>query len=82
VEISDADGRALLHGLLGAGSTRELSGTPPLRVVLGNSPAVALAVNGQPVSIDGLAHRDGSARLLIDAAGHASVAPARLAHGD
>lgn len=82
VDISDADGRHLLYGLVGAGSARQLSGTAPLRVVLGNSPAVALAVNGQAVSIGGLAHRDGSARLLIDAAGHASAAPARLAHGD
>ena len=82
VEISDADGRRLLHGLIEAGGARALNGTPPLRVVLGNSPAVALQMNGRPVSIEGLAHRDGSARLLIDAAGHATAAPARLAHGD
>jgi cytoskeleton protein RodZ len=82
VEISDADGRHLLHGLVSAGSARELSGTPPLRVVLGNTPAVSVALNGQPVDLAGLAHRDGSARLLIDSGGHASPAPARLAHGD
>jgi cytoskeleton protein RodZ len=82
VEISDADGRHLLHGLVGAGSARELSGTPPLRVVLGNTPAVSVALNGESVSLAGLARRDGSARLLIDSAGHASPAPARLAHGD
>jgi cytoskeleton protein RodZ len=82
VEISDADGRRLLHGLVEAGGARALNGTPPLRVVLGNSPAVALQMNGRPVSIEGLAHRDGSARLLIDAAGQATAAPARLAHGD
>jgi hypothetical protein len=34
------------------------------------------------VSADGLMHRDGSARLLIDAGGRATAAPARLAHGD
>ena len=82
VEISDADGRRLLHGLIDAGGERLLSGTPPLRVVLGNAPAVALQLNGQPVSIDGLVHRDGSAHLMIDGAGRASPAAPRLAHGE
>jgi len=82
VEISGADGRRLLQGLVEAGSTRALNGTPPLRVVLGNASAVALQLNGQPVSIERLVHRDGSARLLIDGAGRATAAAPRLAHGD
>jgi cytoskeleton protein RodZ len=82
VDVSDADGRHLLQGLIEAGSTRALSGTPPLRVVLGNAPSVALQLNGQPVSVSGLVHRDGSARLLIDGAGRATAAAPRLAHGD
>lgn len=82
VDISDASGHRLLHGLIAPGTTRSLSGAPPLRVVLGNSPSVALRLNGQPVSVDGLTHRDGSVRLLIDAGGRATAAPARLAHGD
>jgi len=82
VEISDADGRRLLAGLIDAGNERALSGTPPLRVVLGNAPAVALRLNGHPVTIAGLVHRDGSAHLSIDATGRASAAAARLAHGD
>ena len=82
VDISDASGHRLLHGLIAPGTTRSLSGALPLRVVLGNSPAVALRLNGQPVSADGLMHRDGSVRLLIDAGGRATAAPARLAHGD
>jgi cytoskeleton protein RodZ len=82
VAVSDADGRQLLQGLIEAGSTRTLSGTPPLRVVLGNAPAVALQLNGQSVSVTGLVHRDGSARLLIDGTGRASAAAPRLAHGD
>jgi len=81
VEVSDTTGRRLLQGLY-ADSARTLSGAPPLRVVLGNAPAVALQFNGQPVPLAGLARRDGSARLLIDAEGHASAAPPRLAHGD
>jgi len=82
VDISDASGHRLLHGLIPPGTTRSLSGAPPLRVVLGNSPAVALRLNGQPVSVNGLMHRDGSVRLLIDTGGRATAAPARLAHGD
>jgi cytoskeleton protein RodZ len=82
VEIADADGHHLLHGLIAPGSARELGGTPPWHVVLGNSPVVAVQVNGRAVSLEGLTQQDGSARLLIDATGHASPVPARLAHGD
>jgi cytoskeleton protein RodZ len=82
VEISDADGRRLLHGLYAPGSAREVRGTAPLRVVLGNAPAVDLQLNGRPVAIAGLVHRNGSAYLLIDGSGHASAAAPRLAHGD
>jgi cytoskeleton protein RodZ len=82
VEISDTEGRHLLHGLIEAGSTRTLTGTAPLLVVLGNAPAVALRFNGEPVTPGTLVHRDGSAHLLIDAAGRVSAAAPRLAHGD
>jgi cytoskeleton protein RodZ len=82
VDISDADGQRLLQGLIESGSTRELRGTPPLRVVLGNASAVGLALDGRPLNIDALVHRNGSAHLLIDGAGHVSAAAPRLAHGD
>jgi cytoskeleton protein RodZ len=82
VEISDMEGRHLLHGLIEAGSARTLTGTAPLRVVLGNAPAVALRFNGEPVIPGTLVHRDGSAHLLIDAAGRVSAAAPRLAHED
>jgi cytoskeletal protein RodZ len=81
-EVSDASGRLLLQGLYAGGASRTLSGVPPLRVTVGNTPAVDLEVNGQAVSLEGLARRDGTAHLLIDAEGHASPAPRRLAHGD
>jgi cytoskeleton protein RodZ len=80
-EISDASGKLLLQGLYAGGASRTLSGMPPLRVIVGNTPVVTLQVNGQPVAIEGLARRDGTAHLLIDAEGHASPAPPRLAHG-
>jgi cytoskeleton protein RodZ len=83
VEVTDASGRRLLEGLFAPGAVRTLSGAPPLRVVIGNVPAVALEANGQPVVLAPLVHRDGSAHLMIDAAGHASpLAPRLAAHGD
>jgi cytoskeleton protein RodZ len=82
VEVSDASGRRLLQGLYPAGTTRTLSGAAPLRVILGNAPAVALRVNDQAVRLGGLVRHDGSARLLIDADGRTTPAPPRLAHGD
>ena len=81
-EVSDASGRLLLQGLYARGASRTLSGAPPLRVTVGNTPAVDLEVNGQAVSLEGLARRDGTAHVLIDADGHAAPAPRRLAHGD
>jgi cytoskeleton protein RodZ len=82
VEVSDVAGRHLLHGLIEAGSTRTLTGTAPLLVVLGNAPAVTLRFNGEPVTAGPLVRRDGSAHLLIDAAGRLSAPAPRLAHGD
>lgn len=82
VEISDAEGRRLLQGLYAGGSAREVRGTAPLRVVLGNAPAVELELNGRPLQLAGLVHRNGSAYLSIDRAGQVSAAAPRLAHGD
>jgi cytoskeleton protein RodZ len=76
VEVYDAGGRRLLQGLGSADSARTLSGAPPLRVVLGNAPAVVMQLNGRAVALDGLVHRDHSARFMLDAAGHVAPAPA------
>jgi cytoskeleton protein RodZ len=81
-EVSDATGRRLLQGLYAPGSARTLSGAAPLRVILGNAPAVELRVNDQPLKLAGLVRHDGSARLLIDGDGRTTAAPPRLAHGD
>lgn len=82
VEVSDADRRNLLHGLIERGGTRTVTGTAPLTVVLGNAPAVGLRINGQPLPPGALVRRDGSAHLLIDAAGRVSAPAPRLAHGN
>jgi cytoskeleton protein RodZ len=75
IEVYDAGGRRLLAGLGSADSARTLSGAPPLRLVLGNAPAVAMELNGRPVALGALVHRDHSARFVLDAAGHVAPAP-------
>jgi cytoskeleton protein RodZ len=82
VEVSDASGRRLLEGLVAAGVTRELQGTPPLHLVLGQATAVSLQFNGHPLSLQPAVRRDGSAHLLIDESGRVSPAAPRLAHGE
>lgn len=81
VEVYDAGGRRLLHGVEAADSARTLAGATPLRVVLGNAPGVALQVNGQAVALEGLVHHDGSAHILIDGAGRASAAHGGVPRG-
>jgi cytoskeleton protein RodZ len=81
VEVYDAGGRRLLHGVEAADSARTLAGAAPLRVVLGNAPGVALQVNGQAVALGGLVHHDGSAHILIDGTGRASAAHTGVPRG-
>ena len=82
VEVSDAQGRHLLHGLIEAGTARSVAGEAPLLVVLGNAQSVVMRLNGAVVLPGALVRRDGSAHLQIDAAGRVSAAAPRLAHGD
>ena len=82
VQIADARGRTLLEGLEPAGGTRSVSGPAPLRVVLGNAPAVALEVNGRPASLAGLVRRRGDAHVSIDASGAVSSAASAPGRGD
>src|SRR5579862_4518471 len=53
VDITDANGRRLLQGLVAGGSTRALAGEAPLRVTLGNAPAVNVQLNEHPVALTG-----------------------------
>ena len=78
--VYDGSGKRLDEGFNRPDSTRTVTGTPPLRVVLGNAPGVALELNGQKVPLDGLVHRDGTARFLLDRSGHAAPVPPLVAH--
>lgn len=66
VEVRDADGNKLLFGLYGSGETRDVSGKPPISVLLGNASAVELQVDGKPFNVAGRS-RDNIARFRITA---------------
>jgi cytoskeleton protein RodZ len=76
-EVYDARGERLLFDVGSADSTRTVSGTPPLRVVLGNPAGVALELNGRIVSMPEGAARNVSIEFRINRSGR--VAPSHLA---
>ena len=51
VEIRDGSNHAVLSHLYRAGETAEISGTPPLSLVIGNAAKVSLQYNDQPVDL-------------------------------
>ncbi len=64
-EVRDARGKVQLIGEFRAGDRRILEGEAPFKVVLGNTPAVELTVNGQPVDL--AQHSRGNvARFVLD----------------
>jgi cytoskeleton protein RodZ len=79
VEVYDAGGDRLLFDIGSADTTRTLRGAAPMRVVLGNAPAVTVEFNGQPASVPEFAIRDGQARFVINRSGR--IVRSRLAAG-
>lgn len=51
VEVIDHTGQRLVYELVSPGPERAAHGVPPLRVLLGNAPAVELLYNGAPVDL-------------------------------
>ena len=51
VEIHDRTGRRIISQLNAAGTEREVSGEPPLTLVVGNARGVRLTHNGRPVDL-------------------------------
>lgn len=72
-EVYDARGWRLFFGFGHAGSTQELSGVPPFRLVLGNVEAVAVALEGTPVELPAAVP---GARLRVSLKGDGVVASA------
>jgi cytoskeleton protein RodZ len=50
-EVSDRDGRRLLYAVGDPSRPRTISGTPPLKVTLGQAGSVQARVNGRPIAI-------------------------------
>ncbi len=50
-EIRDRDGRVVLSGMNRGGTTQNVSGTPPLDVVIGNAADVRVIYRGKPVDL-------------------------------
>lgn len=50
ISVVDANGKKLVFETVAAGSGREVSGTPPFQLKIGNAAQVQLAYNGQPVN--------------------------------
>lgn len=69
VEIYDANGERVFADIGSANSSRTVSGTPPLRVVLGNAPGVTLTINGRAAKVPPSAIQQDSAQFTINRAG-------------
>jgi len=67
-EIYDANDNKLMFNLGEIGRVRTVTGTPPLRVTLGNASAVTVQINERPVVVPRRAGRD-SAKFSISADG-------------
>lgn len=65
VEITDHSGRRLVYELVSPGPERTVRGQPPLRLLLGNAPAVDVLYNGAPVTLPAGQH---VVRLTLGAA--------------
>jgi cytoskeleton protein RodZ len=75
-EIYDARGSTLFHDFGSAGSQRRVSGTAPLRVLLGNPDGVSVELDGHPVALRPATESGRPQRFLLDSVGHMSDVPA------
>jgi cytoskeleton protein RodZ len=69
VEVYDANGQRLFYDIGSANSSHALNGTPPLRVVLGNAPAVSLNINGKNARVPASVMQDSGAQFTINRSG-------------
>ncbi len=66
VEIRDREGHRILYQLNPAGSEREVAGSPPLSLIVGNASGVRVTVNDQPVDLAPHTRLDDLARLTLE----------------
>ena len=65
VEVRDANGKLLIHGLRDAGFTTRVSGRPPFQVFLGNAPGVLIEFNNQRFDTTPFVRNNRTARFLL-----------------
>lgn len=65
VSIYDGDGKRLMHGIVKAGTSRDLKGTPPYRIILGYASGVTMTFNGHPVDLKKHTNGNGIAHLTV-----------------
>lgn len=73
-EVYDARGKRLQFGFAHAGSSSELVGTPPFRIVLGNASAVEVALEGVAISLPEAAPGE-RVRLMLNSKGVVTLRP-------
>lgn len=67
VRINDATGRALMNGLMDAGTRETVRGEPPYEVFLGNAPGVELRFGDGAVDLAPVTQSNRTARLTLPA---------------
>jgi len=75
-EVYDANGTRLFYDIGAADSVKTLSGTPPLRVILGNPGGVAVEVNGKAATVPQVAGSDNGIQFSVNRSGRVSRARA------
>jgi cytoskeleton protein RodZ len=68
-EVYDSKGERLFYDIGAANSSHSLTGSPPLRVVLGNAPAVSLDINGKAAKVPASVMQDSGAQFTINRSG-------------
>jgi cytoskeleton protein RodZ len=68
-EVYDADGQRLFYDIGSANSSHAVTGTPPLRVVLGNAPGVSVRINGRPAKVPPSVVQNDNAQFTINRSG-------------
>ena len=75
-EVYDARGNKLFYDIGSADSVKTLSGTPPLRVILGNPAGVAIEVNGKPATLPKVSGAENGIQFNLNRSGRVSRARA------
>ena len=68
--IEDATGKSLLSGVISEGERKQLDGTPPYSVFLGNAPGVKLRFGGLDVDMTPFTKPNATARFTVPVAGN------------